>query len=623
MERTLSRRLVFSSLVVAAGAGAFPACTVADPQLPEVDPVHVTSEAPPPVSGGTLLVTKAGLAVAADSDRDRLTIVDLAKEAVVATIPLKKGDEPGRLVEDAAGRVHVALRGAGQVAIVDVASAKVTERQKVCSAPRGLAYDPSGDRVHVACAGGELVSFAAKGGAAVRSLRLDRDLRDVVVKGDNLLVTRFRSAEVLNIDSAGKVLNRNQPPAFFPGIFNGGPTPDDGTETGAPSDPATPATGGFTPTVAWRAVPLSNGHVVVVHQRSATQPIDTTQPDGYSSGGDGCGDGIVGTTVTEVGDDGAPVSTTAAGALTGASVPVDMAVSQDGSDRLAVVSVGSDAIFFTTSATLAQQGGGCGGGNEEVTIAAGPVAIAALSDNHWVVQTRQPATIAILDQTGSPIKTIQLGGRDVEDSGHYLFHHNASQSSALACASCHPEGHDDGHVWTFDTSGARRTQTVSGGVLATAPLHWDGDQKDMNAIMANVFVHRMGGTAQGPRHIDAFASWIDTIPAHPASPTGTAAQIAHGKQLFNDSTVACSSCHSGSHFTNNLNADVGTGHAFQVPTLIGVAARAPFLHDGCAATLKDRFDPKQAACNGGDKHGQTSQLSDSDVDDLVAYLETL
>ena len=57
----------------------------------------------------------------------------------------------------------------------------------------------------------------------------------------------------------------------------------------------------------------------------------------------------------------------------------------------------------------------------------------------------------------------------------------------------------------------------------------------------------------------------------------------------------------------------------QTPSLLGVAWRAPFMHDGCAPTLADRFDP---AC-GGDQHGDVSALSDADLGALVAYLETL
>ncbi|MBK8257107.1 MAG: hypothetical protein IPK82_31105 [Polyangiaceae bacterium] len=73
-------------------------------------------------------------------------------------------------------------------------------------------------------------------------------------------------------------------------------------------------------------------------------------------------------------------------------------------------------------------------------------------------------------------------------------------------------------------------------------------------------------------------------------------------------------------YTNNQNADVGRGKSLQVPTLVGVAWRAPFMHDGCAATLKDRFTNPDC---GGSKHGDMSGLSDSEINDLVAYLESL
>jgi hypothetical protein len=43
------------------------------------------------------------------------------------------------------------------------------------------------------------------------------------------------------------------------------------------------------------------------------------------------------------------------------------------------------------------------------------------------------------------------------------------------------------------------------------------------------------------------------------------------------------------------------------------------MHEGCAATLADRF----GACSGGDAHGKTSHLTAEQRPDLVAYLETL
>ena len=64
---------------------------------------------------------------------------------------------------------------------------------------------------------------------------------------------------------------------------------------------------------------------------------------------------------------------------------------------------------------------------------------------------------------------------------------------------------------------------------------------------------------------------------------------------------------------------VGTGGPFQVPSLLGLSHRAPYMHDGCATTLLDRF----TACGGGDAHGVVSQLATGEVANLVAYLESL
>ena len=56
-----------------------------------------------------------------------------------------------------------------------------------------------------------------------------------------------------------------------------------------------------------------------------------------------------------------------------------------------------------------------------------------------------------------------------------------------------------------------------------------------------------------------------------------------------------------------------------MPSLRGVAYRGPFLHNGCAPSLIDRF----GKCGGSDAHGKTSTLAPTQLQDLVAYLETL
>lgn len=606
MERMISkRRYLFSTLVAVGAVATLPACS--SPELPpEVsDPVLIAEKAPPPISGGTLLVTSKDKAVAADSDRDIVWIVDLSSREV-SSVKLKAGDEPGRVIEDSAGLIHVALRSGGEIATIDPASAKVLSRTAVCPAPRGLAYDAKTDVLHVACAGGELVTLSAGSGETVRSLRLDRDIRDIAVSGDKLLVSRFRSAELLAIDAQGKILNRKTPPNF--GNASTQPT-DFGFGEKA-----------FSPTVAWRLASLPNGGVAMAHQRSLTTPVIIEQPGGYGGGGKGdCDGSIVHPTITTFDKDGNP-QTTPGPVIPQSVLPVDIAVDTDG-NQVALVAAGSNKIIRTSLSTLDQEAQNaqsnpfdCKPQEEPIPVPGEPIA-AAFWNGKLIAQTREPAAIYFLSEKSSPLL---LPGESVADTGHKLFHRAASDSSAISCASCHPEGREDAHVWNFDLIGLRRTQSMGGDVFKTAPLHWDGDMAGLSSIMSEVFVNRMGGSAQGPRHINAMSGWMSQMPTLPRSePASPEASVKSGAELF--AQVGCNTCHSGTMFTNNANADVGTGKSFQVPSLLGIANRAPFLHDGCAATLKDRF----GACGGGDKHGKTSDLSETQINDLVAYLETL
>ena len=85
-----------------------------------------------------------------------------------------------------ADRAHVALRRGGALVSIDPATGTILERRAVCAAPRGIAYDPGSDLLHVACADGQLSACRRRAAPAVRTLNLDRDLRDVVVDGPRL-----------------------------------------------------------------------------------------------------------------------------------------------------------------------------------------------------------------------------------------------------------------------------------------------------------------------------------------------------------------------------------------------------------------------------------------------------
>ena len=129
----------------------------------------------------------------------------------------------------------------------------------------------------------------------------------------------------------------------------------------------------------------------------------------------------------------------------------------------------------------------------------------------------------------------------------------------------------------------------------------------------------MTGPAVTNDHVESLFRWIDKIPRMAPPAAEDPAAVERGRAVFNDAETGCVNCHAGEKLTNNGTVAVGTGAAFQVPSLVGLAWRAPYMHDGCAAALEDRFK----TCGGGDLHGHTSGLSPAQRADLIAYLDTL
>ena len=594
-----SSRLGFTSaraLLLLTFGGAFAsACVseVAPIPTPPPEPVSA-SRPPPPISGGTLLVTKDNSTiVAADPDRDRVLIADVDSRSLSGEIQFDVGDEPGRVVEGAPGRVYVALRRAGEVVAIDLAQKKIVSQTAVCPAPRGMAF--TNGQLHVACAGGELVTFDAATNARVRTLKPGDDLRDIVVQGTDLLVSQFRTAKILRIDANGAIKEIQSMIAGSPFSF------------------------GMEAAVAWRMVQLpTEGGVGIAHQSASINPIMDDQEGGYGEPGP-CGDEGVVKSFVSFGNGAFGVPMKTGTTIRRSALPVDIAFSKDGT-RFAVVSAGSntvierDAIAYKATA----DSGECrpdDDDNDEDLQHGQPIAV-AFADSTRIVQTREPARLIVGDS-----EIIELGGESMLDTGHALFHKAANARTSMACASCHPEGHEDGRVWQFASTGGRRTQSIAGGILSTAPFHWNGDMSGFDTLMSDVFSRRMAGPELAPVEKLATARWIDTIPQVAVSPVEDTDAVTRGKTIFEDAAVGCAGCHSGARMTNNQSMDVGTFGVMQVPSLQGLVTRAPYMHDGCAATLEDRFT--NTFCGGGDQHGRTSHLSSTQIADLVTYLKTL
>lgn len=137
--------------------------------------------------------------------------------------------------------------------------------------------------------------------------------------------------------------------------------------------------------------------------------------------------------------------------------------------------------------------------------------------------------------------------------------------------------------------------------------------------------------------LDALSAYVTSLASIPRSPyrnaDGSLTDDAQaGEILFHD--LGCNSCHHGEDFTDSSLGnvhDVGTmtelsGNrlggelpGIDTPTLLGVWQTAPYLHDGSAATLRDVLTTR----NIENRHGETSELTEQQLDELVSYLEQL
>lgn len=115
-----------------------------------------------------------------------------------------------------------------------------------------------------------------------------------------------------------------------------------------------------------------------------------------------------------------------------------------------------------------------------------------------------------------------------------------------------------------------------------------------------------------------------------------------GFELFNG-RANCAACHSGWRFTDDGFHDVGLRspdrgraaqvpgvpqleHAFKTPTLRNIALRAPYMHDGSAATLRDviaHYDTGFVERPSLSPEMRRLGLGEAEIDDLVAFLRAL
>lgn len=242
---------------------------------------------------------------------------------------------------------------------------------------------------------------------------------------------------------------------------------------------------------------------------------------------------------------------------------------------------------------------------------------------------------------------------------------NITGNNWMSCASCHSDGDING--LTLMT--AKGPRNVPSNILATKTglFMWDGSRDDFTDYIHTVQGEMGGMTAIDPskplppkvQHMfDAILAYLNDPRSFPVpkSPYRKAdgsltAEAKEGERLFNGKGN-CLSCHGGEYFTDSVKAvgpdgklttantaylhDIGTANPkdraskgdararftnprtpkqWDTPTLRGVWATAPYLHDGSAKTIEEAIRRHRT------KEVQT--LTPGEIAAIAAYVRSL
>ncbi len=257
----------------------------------------------------------------------------------------------------------------------------------------------------------------------------------------------------------------------------------------------------------------------------------------------------------------------------------------------------------------------------------------------FAVTSPADGSIGLFDPSGTLEELIRLAPDDealLEESEHALARRMGERTfyestrSGIACQSCHLHADTD-HVMR-NIGEHRLSPTLSvRGVAGTAPYLRDGsyprirDLEHLSRTLLRGFLRRAPGRAHT---LEAF---VEALPSNPSLGVHAERDLPRERRGLDVFVRAgCPTCHALPAFTNlgqhplgslfpGRAAALGADAILDVPSLIGVSRGGPFLTDGRAEDLTAVIHDRDAA----NRHGDTENLSDAEVADLVYFLEML
>ncbi|MBK8033405.1 MAG: hypothetical protein IPK17_28710 [Chloroflexi bacterium] len=535
--------------------------------------------------------------VTVNPDSDSITLVDTHALRVVSEIPVGGGP---RMVATRDRLAVVTLWTENAVALVDLDSGQVRRVEQVCALPYGVVTDSR--RAYVSCFGSDQIAV------------VDLDTTDVLyrvtvpdapsglaISGTWLLVTYTYTGTL-------SVLNVERTPFVV-----GSVTVD--------TDGELSRTILITPDGARAYIPQTRTGLALISTQymqdwfPVVSAFDLTRMSGDRSAR---------LTLSTLDHD--------------ANMPSDGALSADG-NLMYVALGGSDAVMAIDLATRQLV--------TRIAVGANPIGVWAAGETLYVLNALD-GTVTVIDaETNSvtaviPVTTIPLGAELLR--GKVLFHRASAPTMSdgvISCATCHFEGGADGRTWINFRSGPRNTAVLNG-AAELPPYNWAGDMTELHDTIEDQIRYVMLGDGLITGDFDATVSTIDAgrsadldaLVAYVASleawpnpnrlpDRGLSESARRGMELFMSGTIGCG-CHAPPQYTDlqahNLAGSVFSleiAPAFDTPTLRGLWASAPYMHDGVVQSLPElltRTDPI---------HSVADVLTPEQLADLVAFLLSL
>ncbi|MFO0554792.1 MAG: hypothetical protein U0271_40825 [Polyangiaceae bacterium] len=588
-----------------------------NPPAPEVAPLLTFSE---PGRGDRVVIATTAtrtLAFIANEDDGAVHTVDVAQGAELSVTQLS--GHPSALVGLASGSLAVALRDRNEVVLLSTgedptAPLELSLRAPVASEPVGLAAD-AGGRLWVTSSLGRALTVLDSTLSQIRKLELSRDPRAVVAYGDKIYVSHVSSSALSVIDAADFSVSSLD---VLSGQKAFGETRGTFTEREA------------------NGQLFAGGQVFALASDGASRlfvPMVTVDP------GEPKITGAYGSTevpikpyvgvVDLIGNRALQVRVPSMFSMAPRACTLPRAAAVRG-NRLFVACAGVDELLELD----ARVDNAVSAIRRRTRVASGPLGL-ALTAESAVVVSQFDREVDLVPLGGGEVVRVALSrpaDSEVDselERGRKIFHDSFDvrvSRDGRACASCHPDGRDDGNTWS-SPDGPRQTLTLAGRVAGSQPFGWFGEHPTL-ASHLSLTVRRLGGsgfvTTEDEADLTALIHYLEALPAPvPTEPDATEREhLEHGRALFAGAEQGCASCHMGGG-TDRARHDVKSGNpdeasvAFETPSLELVAASAPYFHDGRYATLEALLD----ATNG--TMGHSKHLSPEDRGDLVRYMRSL